>query len=146
MQNFEKKFCEEGLQKINRKEFRMEKVIKKKDDKLYVRWKGCDSSFNSTIDKKDIVRMSEYFPELKLLGRTVKVELDLSNYATKTDLKNATGVDIPSFAEKTDLDNLKPDVGKLDVDNLKNISTNWSNWESKVDKLDADKLVPFPLI
>ena len=102
----------------------MEKVIKKKDDKLYVRWKGCDSSFNSTIDKKDIVRMSEYFPELKFLGRTVKVELDLSNYATKTDLKNATGVDIPSFAEKTDLGNLKPDVGKLDVDNLKNISTN----------------------
>ena len=37
--------------------------------------------------------MSEYFPKLKSLGANVEVELDLSNYATKTDLKNATGVD-----------------------------------------------------
>ena len=37
--------------------------------------------------------MSEYFPETKSLGGRVKVGLDLSNYATKTDLKNATGVD-----------------------------------------------------
>ena len=37
--------------------------------------------------------MSEYFPEPKSLGRKVKVELDLSNYATKADLKNLTGID-----------------------------------------------------
>ena len=37
--------------------------------------------------------MSEYFPEPKSLGGTVKVELDLSNYTTKADLRNATGVD-----------------------------------------------------
>ena len=37
--------------------------------------------------------MSEYFPEPQSFGRTVKVELDLSNYTTKTDLKNATGID-----------------------------------------------------
>ena len=48
-------FCEKELQKTNKKEFRIEKVIKRKGDKLYVKWKGCNSSFNSLIDKKDIV-------------------------------------------------------------------------------------------
>ena len=47
-------FYEKELQKINQHEFRTEKVIKKKDYKLYVKWNGCDSSFNSWIDKKDI--------------------------------------------------------------------------------------------
>ena len=40
--------------------------------------------------KKDVAQMSEYFPKPKSLGENVKVELDLSNYATKADLKNAT--------------------------------------------------------
>ena len=40
------------LQKTNQKEFRIEKVIKRKDDKLYVKWKVYDNSFNSWIDKK----------------------------------------------------------------------------------------------
>ena len=44
--------------------------------------------------------MSEYFPEPKSSGRRMKVELDLSNYATKADLKNATGVDTSNFAKK----------------------------------------------
>ena len=48
-------FYENKLQKTNQEEFRIEKVIKKKGDKLYVKWKGCDSSFNSWIDKKDLV-------------------------------------------------------------------------------------------
>ena len=49
------KFYEKESQKTNQKEFRVEKVIKRKDDKLYVKWKGYDSSFNSWIDIKDIV-------------------------------------------------------------------------------------------
>ena len=48
-------FYEKELQKTNQKEFRIEKVIKKKGDKLYVKWKGCDNSFNSWIDKKDLI-------------------------------------------------------------------------------------------
>ena len=48
-------FCEKELQKTNQKEFRIEKVIKKKGDKLYVKWKGYDNYFNSWIDKKDLV-------------------------------------------------------------------------------------------
>ena len=47
--------------------------------------------------------MSDYFPKPKSLGAIVKVELDLSNYTTKADLKNTTGVDTSNFAEKTDL-------------------------------------------
>ena len=45
--------------------------------------------------------MSESFPKPKFLEVNVKVELDLSNYATKEDLKNATGVDTSKFAEKS---------------------------------------------
>ena len=48
-------FYEKELQKIDQQEFRIEKVIKKKDDKLYVKWKGYDNSSNSWIDKKDLV-------------------------------------------------------------------------------------------
>ena len=48
-------FYEKELQKTNQKEFRIEKVIRRKGDKLYVKWKGYDSSFNSWIDKKDLV-------------------------------------------------------------------------------------------
>ena len=45
----------ELLQKTNQQEFRIEKVIKKTSDKLYVKWKGYDISFNSWIDKKDLI-------------------------------------------------------------------------------------------
>ena len=44
--------------------------------------------------------MSKYFPELKSSGGRVKVELDLPNYATKSDLENATGVDTSKFTKK----------------------------------------------
>ena len=47
-------FYEKELQKTNQKEFRIEKVIKRKDDKLYVKWKGYNSSFNSWMNKKDL--------------------------------------------------------------------------------------------
>ena len=48
-------FYEKELQKTNQKEFRIEKVIKRKGDKLYVKWKDCNTLFNSSIDKKDLV-------------------------------------------------------------------------------------------
>ena len=49
-------FYENELQKTDQKEFRIEKVLKKKGDKLYVKWKGYNNSFNSWIDKKDIIK------------------------------------------------------------------------------------------
>ena len=48
-------FYEKELQKTDQKKFRIEKVLKKKGDKLYVKWKGYNNSFNSWIDKKEIV-------------------------------------------------------------------------------------------
>ena len=48
-------FYKQELQKINQKEFRIEKVLKRKGDKLYVKWKGYDNRFNSWIDKKDLI-------------------------------------------------------------------------------------------
>ena len=48
-------FYENGLQETDQKEFRIEKVLKKKGDKLCVKWESYDNSFNSWIDKKDIV-------------------------------------------------------------------------------------------
>ena len=63
--------------------------------------------------------MSEYFPKAKALEANMKVELELVNYATKTDLKNEAGADTLDFAKKTDLANLNSDVDKLDIDELK---------------------------
>ena len=60
--------------------------------------------------------MSEYIPEPKSLGRKVKVELNLSNYATKIDFKNATGIHTSSFTKKVEPASLKSNVEKLDVD------------------------------
>ena len=50
--------------------------------------------------------------------KKIEVVLDLSNYATKSDLKNATGVDISQFAEKGDLANLKLEADKSGIDKL----------------------------
>ena len=69
----------------------------------------------------------------------------MSNYATKTDLKNATVVDTLDIAKKTDLANLIYDVDKLYIDILKNIPSNLSNLKNKVDKLDFDKLETTPV-
>ena len=80
------------------------------------------------------------FSRIELLWKN-RVESDLSNYATKEDLKSATADDTSDFDQKTDLANLKFDVDKLGTDELKNVPNNLSNLKSKVDKLDVDKLV-----
>ena len=63
--------------------------------------------------------MTTYYPPYKSSSNNVKVELDLTNYATKTDLKNITHVDVSSFTSKTNLVALKTEVDKTDVDKLK---------------------------
>ena len=60
-----------------------------------------------------------YYPPYKSSSNNIKVELDLTNYATKTDLNNVTHVDTSSFASKTNLAALKTEVDKIDVDKLK---------------------------
>ena len=70
------------------------------------------------------IKMSQYFPKpYEPFGGDINVKIDLSNYATKADVKNISHVDTSSFSLKTNLANLK----------------------TKVDKLDIDKLVPVPV-
>ena len=66
--------------------------------------------------------MSTYYPPYKSSSNNIKVELDLTNYATKTDLENITYTDVSSFASKTNLAALKTVVDKIDVDKLKTVS------------------------
>ena len=63
--------------------------------------------------------MTQYYPPYRSSRNNIKVELDLANYATKTDLNNITHVDVSSFASKTDLAALKTEVDKIDADKLK---------------------------
>ena len=63
--------------------------------------------------------MITYYLPYKSSRQNIKVELDLANYATKTDLKNITHVDVSSYASKTNLAALKSEVDKIDVDKLK---------------------------
>ena len=62
--------------------------------------------------------MSQYFPKPfnSHFGDTIKVKIDLSNYAPKTDLKNVIHVDTSSFALKTNLASLKTEVDELDIE------------------------------
>ena len=63
--------------------------------------------------------MSQYFPKpYEPFGEDINVKVDLSNYATKTDLKNVSHVDVSSFALKLNLANLKTELDKLDIDKL----------------------------
>ena len=65
--------------------------------------------------------MSTYYPPYKSSSSNIKVELNLTNYATKPDLKNITHTDVSSFASKSNLAALKTEVDKIDVDKLKTV-------------------------
>ena len=65
--------------------------------------------------------MSTYCPPYRSSSNNIKVELDLSNYATKDDVKNITHVDVSSYATKTNLAALKTEVDKIDTDKLKTV-------------------------
>ena len=69
--------------------------------------------------KKTLYKMSQYFPKpYEPFGGDINVKVDLSNYATKADVKNITHIDTSSFALKVNLANLKTEVDKLDIDKL----------------------------
>ena len=91
--------------------------------------------------------MSQYFPKpFRSFGGNINVKVDLSNYATKTDLKNMTHVDTSSFAVKANLVNLKTEVDKLDIDKLAPVPVNLSKLSDVVKnyvvkKTAYDKLV-----
>ena len=64
---------------------------------------------------------SQYFPPYENYSNNIKVQLDLTNYATKDDFKNITPIDASSYATKTNLAVLKTEVDKIDVDKLKTV-------------------------
>ena len=91
--------------------------------------------------------MSQYFPKpYDPFSGDINVKVDLSNYATKADIKNISHVDTSSFALKTNLANLKSEVDKLDIDKLKPVPTDLSKLSNAVkndvvEKTDYNKLV-----
>ena len=91
--------------------------------------------------------MSQYFPKpLRSFGRNINVKVNLSNYATKLDIKNISFVDTSTFSLKANLANLKTEVDKLDIDYLKPVPVDLSKLSDVVKndivkKTDYDKLV-----
>ena len=91
--------------------------------------------------------MSQYFPKLfRNFRENISVKVDLSNYATKTDLNNISHVDTSSFALKTNLASLKTEVDKLDIDKLVTVPVDLSKLSNVVKnevvkKTVYDKLV-----
>ena len=108
-------FYKKGLQKINQTELRVKKVIKRKGDKLYISWKVYDNSVNS-LRKKILFYKMSFFPEpFQHAINKIKIELDLDNYATKSDLKSATCFVTSKFTYNADLVSLKSDVDDFDA-------------------------------
>ena len=102
--------------------------------------------------------MSRYFPPYNSSSENIKVELDLSNYATKTDLKNVTHVDVSSYALKSNLAALKTEIDKIDTGKLKTVpddlaklsnvvkndtvkKTEFTSQKNKVDGIDTNNFV-----
>ena len=103
--------------------------------------------------------MSKYFPPYNNSSENIKVELDLSNYATKKDIKDITHIDASGFASKTNLAALKTEVDKIDTDKLKAVpdddlaklsnvvkndvvkKADYNALKSKVDGIDVSKYV-----
>ena len=91
--------------------------------------------------------MSQYFPKPhEPFGGDINVKVDLSNYATKADAKDATGTDASNFALKSNLASLKSEVDKIDVDKLKTVSIDLSKLTNVINndvvkKTVYDKLV-----
>ena len=99
-----------------------------------------------------------YYPPYRSSSNNIKVELDLSNYATKDDVKNITHVDVSSYATKTNLAALNTEVDNIDIDKLKTVpddltklsnivknevvkKTAYNTLKNKVDAIDTSKFV-----
>ena len=121
---------------------------------------GNDMMIRSIVGLiKNISYRNEWvFPKLQSHEKDIKVKIDVSNYATKEDIKNVTHVDTSSFALKTNLSSLKTKVDKLDIDKLVPVPTDLSKLSNvvkndvvkktaynkliaKVDNIDTNDLV-----
>ena len=105
-------FYGKELQKTSQERFRIEKVLKRKGDKLYVKWKGYDNSFNSSIDKKDLILkwVNNFLNRLEVLK-----EILTSRWITVI------------LQVCTNLARLETEVDKLDIDKLSPVAADLSN-------------------
>ena len=135
-------FYEKKLQKSDQKEFRIEKIIKRKGNKLYVKWKGYDNCFNSWINKK--TNLSSLKTEVD--------KLDIPKLKTvPTDFSKLTTEVQEDFTKKTDFNSLntKVDKNETENDNLETkvnnndsaTKTSINNLKTKVDNIDLTKYV-----
>ena len=86
--------------------------------------------------------MSQYFPKpYEPFGGDINVKVDLSNYATKTGIKNISHVDTSSFALKSNLDSLKTEVDKLDIDKLVSVHVDLSKISDLIKNYVVEKTV-----
>ena len=137
-------FYEKELQKTNQEEFRIEK--RNKEKRMSNR---KDMMIHSVVGliKWMLYKNESIFPKpYEPFGGDITVKVDLSNYATKSDLKNATGIDTSSFALKSKLAILKTEVDKIDIDKLKTVPVDLSKLSNVVKnevvtKTVYDKLV-----
>ena len=116
-------FYEKDLQKTNQKKFRKEKVIKKKRNQLYVKWNVIAIHSIVGLTKMTLYKMSQYYEPF---GGDIHVKVDLSNYATKADLKHAERINTSNLASKVNLAKLKTVVDEIDIDKLKPVSADLS--------------------
>ena len=125
----------------------LKKVITRKGDKLYLKWKGYDNSFNGSIDKKKTQynhhkKMSEHFPKLnEPFSGDVSVKLDLFNYVAKDDFEGAAGIDQSNLAANSDLAKLNAEADKVDVGKLRTVSVDLSKLSNVVNNDVVKKIV-----
>ena len=134
--------------KLVKKNLEYKKYLKEKMITCMLNWKDMMIRLIVGLIKRPYIKVSQYFPKpFRSFGGNINVKVDLSNYATKTDLKNVTHVDTSSFALKTNLANLKTEVHKLDIDKLAPVPVDLSKLSDVVKndvakKAVYDKLVP----
>ena len=119
-------FYEKELQKTSQEKFRNKKYLKEKVINCMSNGKGMIIYLIVGSIKKPCIKMSQYFPKpFKSFGGNINIKVDLSNYATKTNLKNVTRLDTSGFALKTNLESLKTEVG-LNFDKLEPVPVDLS--------------------
>ena len=131
LEHFKKKNCKKLINKnLEQKKYLKEKVINyMSNGKVIIihlivgliKKTWCDSIVRvlKTLVALQRVKMSKFFPKsFRGFGRNINVQLDLSNYATKSDIKNISHVDTSSFVLKTNLANLKTEADKLGINKL----------------------------
>ena len=136
-------FMKKNCKKLIKKNLEKKKYLKEKVINCMSSGKGMIVILIVGLIKKISYKNCQYFSKsFKNFGRNINVKIDLSNYATKTDIKNISHVDTSSFAHETNLASLKTEVDKLNIDKLVPIPADLSKL-SNVVKIDVVKKIVY---